>query len=65
MEGRMPQPYFAVPMNAGCGDTPHANARAVCIEPAGSSFRSIEMYPEGAARYLDDQNRWFGADVAR
>ncbi|OMR67523.1 hypothetical protein AQ727_24865, partial [Burkholderia pseudomallei] len=44
---------------------PHANARAVCIEPAGSSFRSIEMYPEGAARYLDDQNRWFGADVAR
>ncbi|KIX62620.1 hypothetical protein ACGYWN_01705 [Burkholderia pseudomallei] len=61
----MPKPYLAMQMDAGCGDTPHANARAVRVEPAGSLFRSIEMYPEGAARYLDDQNRWFGADVAR
>ncbi|EDU07264.1 hypothetical protein AQ883_26820 [Burkholderia pseudomallei] len=65
MEGRMPKPYLAMQMDAGCGDTPYVNARAACIEPAGSSFRSIEMYQEGAARYLDDQNRWFGADVAR
>lgn len=30
MEGRMPQPYFAVPMNAGCGDTPHAKRPRRC-----------------------------------